>query len=138
MNYMLPSYLTTPTHLFDTTVFIDHLRGQNKAATALIAKAVSGEYSAAFSILTDAELWYGVKSKEDDRTHRLLLRHLRRLPLTLLIARRAGQFRSMYRHRSLKIVDAMIAATAEHYQIPVCTYNVKDFEFITEIQVIGY
>ena len=128
----------TPIRLFDTTVFIDHLRGISPEATKLIMQAISGEYPAAFSILTDAELWAGVRDNKDNHAHRLLLSRLTRLNLTLSIARRAGQLRKLYKAYSLHTVDALIAATAEYHNLPLYTQNFDHFKFITTIKAIQY
>ena len=135
MSSMLPIPQTNPTHLFDTCVFIDHLSGKNTVATSLIVKAISGEYAGAFSILTDAELWAGIRNPREDKTHRLLLKKLRRLPIIVPIARRAGGLRRIY---GIKLADAIIAATAEYHNLIVCTGNVKHFQIISTIQVVGY
>jgi hypothetical protein len=124
--------------LFDTTVFIHHLLGKSPEATKLITQAISGAHPAAFSILTDAELWAGIRNEEEDHVHRLLLSRLTRLPINLSIARRAGKLVNLYKSHSLKLDDALIAATAEYYDIPLYTHNDKHFEFITTIKVIPY
>jgi predicted nucleic acid-binding protein len=134
---MLPTLQTIPICLFDTTVFVDHLRNIPEA-TDLIMQAISGKLPAAFSILTDAELWAGVRDKDDARAHRLILSRLYRLPLTLTIARRAGELRKLYQSYSPKTVDMIIAATAEHHNLPIYTHNVKDYEFVTTVKVISY
>ncbi len=129
---------TNPTRLFDTTVFVSHLRAESLQATRLIMEASRGKYTAAFSVITEAELWVGVRNEQDQHTHKTILFPLKRLPLTHTIARRAGELRRIYRNRSLKIGDAIVAATAEHYDLPLYTKNVKDFDFIATIKVIPY
>lgn len=135
---MLPTLQTIPSRLFDTTVFVDHFRGKIPEATKLITQAIRGEFPAAFSILTDAELWAGLRNKDEQRAHRIVLSRLQRLPLTLTIARRAGQLRKQYQNHSPKTVDMIIAATAEYYNLPIYTDNVKDFDFILSIKAISY
>ncbi len=137
---MLPTLQTNPTRLFDTTVFIDHLRQKNKPAEQLIIEGISGEFPAAFSILTDAELWSGVRTQEEHRKHRILLSRFQRLPFTLTIARRVGVIRRIYKEKghTVLIPDGIIAATAEHYNLPLYTRNVTHFKFIDSIVVFGY
>lgn len=135
MNYMMTSLQSRPTRLFDTSVFIDHLRGQNRVATQLILAAVKGEHPAAFSIVTDAELWAGVKTPQDDHNYRLLLGKLSRLPITLPIARLAGKYRRIHQ---INLIDALIAATAEIYALPVYTRNAEHFQRVTTITTIVY
>lgn len=132
---MLPTKRTPPTHLYDTCVFIDHLRGQSKSATELITNAAGGRYYAAFSILTEAELWAGGKNNKETRTIRILLTHLRRLPLIIPIARQAGEIRKKY---GIHLADAIIAATAEYHSIPVYTRNARHFKPVSSIKVIEY
>jgi tRNA(fMet)-specific endonuclease VapC len=130
----------TPTRLFDTCVFIDHLRDRNPVATRWILDAVSGIEPAAFSILTDAELWMGIRNQKEDKSHRVILSKMRRLPFIVPIARQAGVLYQAAKQsgHQLKTIDAIIAATAEYYSLPVYTNNVKDFKFISTIQVIPY
>ena len=128
--------LPTPTRLFDTSVFIDHLRGHSRAATLLITDAVKGVHPAAFSIITDAELWVGVKTAEDDRKHRILLRNMNRLLLSLEIARVAGRLRRTY--NNMQLTDALIAATALHYSLPIYTRNPKHYITVDGLEVVPY
>lgn len=128
----------TPTRLFDTCVFIHHLRGKSSQASALVREAVSGQSAVAFSILTDAELWAGIQGKPQDHSIRLMLSRMTRLPFTLEVARRAGTLRKIYQSNSLKLPDAIIAATAEIHNLPLYTNNFKDFSPITTITVVPY
>jgi len=131
------TYQTIPSRLFDTTVFIDHLNNFPEA-TQLIEDAFRSIHPAAFSILTEAELWTGVHDKDDQRIRRMMLSRLHRLSMTVAIARQAGHLRRLYNPRSIKLPDAIIAATAEIYSLPLYTANPRDFTFITSIQVITY
>lgn len=68
--------------------------------------------------------------------HLLLLKQMLDLftlvPVDSAIARRAASFRRTYR---VELFDAIIAATASHYQATLVTRNVKDFAKIKEITI---
>jgi predicted nucleic acid-binding protein len=134
MIYMLPTQKPTTNRLFDTCLFIDHWRNV-QTATFLINQAVSGRVSASFSIITEAELWAGIRSSSEEKALKIILSRLVRLPLIVPIARNAGSIRKNY---GGKLYDAIIAATAEYHGLSVCTKNDKDFKRYPKVQVVTY
>jgi predicted nucleic acid-binding protein len=57
------------------------------------------------------------------------------LPITLEIARRAGEFTKHYRpSHGIDDADALIAATAEHHKLPLATLNVKHFPMFPKLK----
>ncbi len=99
--------------VFDTDILVDHLRGTNKA-TELIEKVKEGSIIGYISILTEAELFAGKDSEDNNK--RMLLTELlslfNKIEVNEAIARLAGEFRRKY---NITLADAIIAATAYHY-----------------------
>lgn len=87
----------------------------------------SGEVSGAFSVITEAELWEGLRSGEEEQ-HEAILLLLQRVDVGRDIARRAGELRRTFRTESLGMPDALIAATAEAVDATLVTRNRSHFE----------
>ena len=126
----------TPTRLYDTCVFVHHYLESSVEASRLISEAISRKPMAGFSIITEAELWVGVRNYKEEKRRRMTLRNLRRLALTVPIARQAGEIRR--NNLSIKLPDAIIAATAIYHSIPLYTNNTDDFKNIPGLNLIPY
>lgn len=115
--------------LFDTTVVIDHLRG-NADASKLLLEAVRAD-EAACSVLTRFEIEGGMRSDERFVVRRLMA-VLHSEPVTEEIAVRAGELMRSYRrsHPGIDAVDYLIAATAELRDARLLTLNVKHFPMV--------
>ena len=100
--------------LLDTDVFIDHLRG-----AAAIKPA---RHRIHYSVVTRAELFAG-STATDLATQ--VLGPFREIPVDRRVAERAGRVR---REHSLRLPDALIAATALEHGLQLSTRNVKDFD----------
>ncbi len=107
--------------LVDTDVFIDHLRG----AVELRA----GRHRLHYSVVTRAELFAG-----NTATHLIaqLLAPFRELAVDRSVAERAGR---IVREFSVRLPDALIAATALEHDLSVVTGNRKHFEPIRGIRL---
>jgi len=115
--------------LIDSDVFIDHLRGYRPATDFL--RRVSGEYSGHISVLTEMELLAGtMPRKEEKEMIESLLRYFPSIPVSSVIARKAGQLLRTYRPKGLAPVDAIIASTALELKAILVTNNVKHFNRI--------
>ncbi len=115
--------------IFDTTVFIDFLRGQ-EIVKPLIQSALSRQINPAISIITIVELWAGVKNEEDEKRHKILLFPFRKIQIHSKIAYQAGLMAySFYKNgdRSISLPDFIIAATAEYLKADIVTRNGRDF-----------
>ncbi len=112
--------------LVDTDVLIAHLRGVPSASRWLHDARRAGPVLV--SVVTVAELTGGMRSAER-ATVRRLLRAIDSVPVTDLIAHRAGDFQREYRrsHQGIGLPDYLIAATAEMHGVPLATLNVRHF-----------
>ena len=106
--------------LFDTDVFVDHLRGARRLPDS------SGYYS----VITRAELFAG--DEEDEPAVRALLALHTEIPVDANIAERAGRLR---RASTIRMPDALLAATALEHGLELMTRNRRDFERIRGLRV---
>jgi predicted nucleic acid-binding protein len=58
------------------------------------------------------------------------------LPYNENVCYRFGWIRHLRRKRPISVLDALIAATALSYELPLVTHNVRDFEGIEGLNVI--
>jgi predicted nucleic acid-binding protein len=130
-------------YLFDTTVFDDYLRGR-LVAQSIFQQARMGQITIGYSIITEAELWAGIRPPRTFKEHEDLLRPFKRYFINVTIARRAGELRAdlaKIKHQRIPgIADCLIAATGEYYGLTVCSRNTRDFTFFTNyaIKVVNY
>lgn len=115
------------TVLLDTSVLIDHLRGNCDARTALTSAADAGDRLVA-SVVTKVEVLAGVRPSEEPATRRLF-DVLDWAPVTDPIAEQAGRLANRFvrSHPGVDPVDYIIAATAEHLGATLWTRNLKHF-----------
>jgi predicted nucleic acid-binding protein len=120
--------------LVDTDVLIASLRGIEIAREWLRdTRTRTGRL--AVSVVTNAEIVGGMCSPERREVNRLL-HSLRPLPVTDMIAHRAGELRRRYRrsHGSIGLVDYLIAATAQVNGLEIATLNTKHFPMFDDLQ----
>jgi len=111
----------------DTSVFIDHLRGDARASQALLAaEAKRDELWSVVVVRT--EILAGMRKGEEPRT-RALLDAIRWQDVTVEVADRAGQLARRYlrSHGGVDTVDYLIAATTQLLGGRLLTQNVKHF-----------
>jgi len=113
-------------YLIDTDVIIDHLRGMELAKNFLW-KIRSEEAGILFSVITKAELYSGVRPKEEKKIAGLL-ESMEEVPIDGEIAVIAGRYRKRY-HAShgLLLPDALIAASARETGTVLVTLNKKHY-----------
>ena len=121
------------TILIDTSVLIDHLRGDEAARRALATAAKQGERLAC-SVVTRVEVLAGMRPEEEQPTRRLLSA-LDWISVDDEIAERAGVLanRFLRSHPGADPVDFIIAATAEIHDATLWTRNVKHFPMIADL-----
>jgi toxin FitB len=107
--------------LVDTDVFIDHLRGSQRL--------VPGRHRLHYSVVTRAELFAGTVAT-DALTG--LLAPFREIVVDRAVAERAGRVR---RESSIRLPDALIAATALEHRLSLATRNLKDFEQVRGLRL---
>ena len=115
------------TVLLDTSVLIDHLRGDPAARDAM-AGATSDGHRLAASLVVKVEILAGMRRDEEPGTGRLL-DALEWFPVDDEVAERAGQLANRYlrSHPGVDPVDHLIAATALVHDARLWTRNVKHF-----------
>ena len=106
--------------LLDTDVFVDHLRGARRLPQ------VTGSYS----VITRAELFAGTET--DEPAVRALLELHTEVAVDSAIAERAGRLR---RTASIRLPDALIAATALEHALDLVTRNRRDFAKVRGLRV---
>ena len=120
--------------LCDTNILIDVLRGNE--GTKQVLEQIGFE-NICISIITKAELLYGVRDKQEKTQLTRLLTGLTVYQLTDEIS---NVFDGLMMDYSLShkigIPDALIAATAIVNNISLITSNMKDFKFIPEIEFV--
>ena len=108
--------------LVDTDVLIDHLRGERR----LRARGRFG-----ISVVSRCELFAG---RDEPTQLRRFLWPMIEIPIDPAIAELAGITR---RATGIATPDALIAATALTYRIPLMTRNRRHFERVTELDVVA-
>lgn len=121
--------------LLDTTIAVDHLRGDDRAALLLERLADEGEPLLA-SELSRFELLAGVRADELDTTE-LFMDALTWVPVNEEIARLAGSMAAEYRtsRSGIDSIDYVIAATATVTGADLLTTNVRHFPMIQGLRL---
>lgn len=119
--------------LCDTNILIEYYKN-NTIVLQQLRKI--GANNIAISVITQAELFYGARNKQELL---MLDRHLSFCHCYALDEQISLAFTELMKiyalsHRS-SIPDMLIAATAIVYQLPLYTLNLKDFRFISNIQL---
>jgi predicted nucleic acid-binding protein len=97
--------------LFDTTALVDVYRGL-AGIKPIFDGIISGDLLPYVSVITEAELWRGLRPEEVER-HTMILERFVVLPLDSDAARLAGSWMQKYASLGLGWMDAFIAATAK-------------------------
>lgn len=115
------------TILVDTSVLVDHLRGDDSARQALHGALRGGERLSC-SVVTKVEVLAGMRPREEAATRRLL-DALHWIDVDGAVAEKAGLMANRYlrSHPGVDPVDFIIAATAELHDASLWTRNVKHF-----------
>jgi predicted nucleic acid-binding protein len=105
--------------LFDTNALVDIYRGQ-VSIKARFDAILDGSLLPYVSVITEGELWRGLRPDELER-HELLLSQFISLPLDSDAARLAGTWMQKYANSGLGWMDALISATGKIAELPVLT-----------------
>ncbi|MGC1374616.1 MAG: type II toxin-antitoxin system VapC family toxin [Anaerolineales bacterium] len=119
--------------LCDTNILIEFYKGNPKIVETL---QNIGPSNLAVSAVTTGELYYGAKDKQELRKIQKHLLLLQQIPLDEEISAHFISLLGVYSlSHKLSIPDALIAATALSQELPLYTLNVKDFRFISKLQL---
>ena len=105
--------------LFDTNALVDIYRGQT-IIKSYFESILDGSLMPYISVITEAELWRGLRPEEVER-HELILSQFISLPLDSDAARLAGIWMQKYVRSGLGWMDSLIAATGKIADLPVLT-----------------
>ena len=118
--------------LCDTCVIIDFMSGRSQVLDDLI----NNDVTLFVNSIIEMELLQGARDKNELQRIEKKLGAFRLLNMQQTIFDLATQFIREYRlSHGLALPDAVIGATAIYYQIPLFTYNRKDFRFLPAIQL---
>ena len=117
--------------LVDSDVLIDVLRKDALAVKVLSALLSQGPVTV--SVISRMETIGGCLNREAQQQAERLLKRLELVGLDAQISTRADQLVTQYflSHR-LAVADALIAATAIEYNLPLLSKNQKDFRFLDQ------
>ena len=119
--------------ILDTNIIIELLKG-NKETKELLEGI--NEENFAISIITSMELYYGAINKRELNKIKKFLKSFDLLLINEEISKIALDLIEKYsKSHGLEIPDALIAATSIYYDIPLLTYNKKDFKYIEGLQL---
>lgn len=120
--------------LIDTTIAVDHLRGE-PAAVELLAVLIDDDEDLVASELVRFELLAGVRDKEL-RAFEEFCSVLRWAEVSEDVARLGGRLARRYRksHSGIGAVDYLIAATVIVIDADLLTTNVRHFPMFTKLQ----
>ena len=119
--------------LIDTNILIEIYK--NNTLIIDIVKKI-GQNNIAISDITCAELFYGARNKRELQIISKDLNKLEILHIQEEVSKNAVELVEKYAlSHKLSIPDALIAATAIYYNLPLYTLNLKGFVFIKEIQL---
>ena len=128
--------MATPHTLIDTTIFIDHLRKQNKRKSLLYHLIdIHILYTAT---MVEFELFAGATDNRKYQDVQDVLQSCYVLPLTSDIAQRAATIYQDLKHKNemIEIRDILIAATALIEHLPVMTFNITHFQRIDGLTLL--
>jgi predicted nucleic acid-binding protein len=123
--------------IFDTDVLIDAGRGVD-AALEVLARAEEA-HTPAISSITLMELIVGCRNKAETRALDRFVGRFSVLPLDEAVTDEGVRLLREYRlSHGLLIPDALIAATAMGYRVPLVSKNQRDYRFIPDLLLLPY
>ena len=128
-------------YLFDTTVYIDLLH-QRQMGKNLHYQARHLRIFAAYSIITEVELWSYIHGFWTEAQHVIILRPYRRYFLNVTIARDGSRFYAQFKYvdnlqgkKLPGINDCLIAATARFYDLRLVSKNTRHMNLFEQFGV---
>ncbi len=122
------------TSVFDSNILIYYLNGSlNDSVRRQVEDMI--KLGSFISVITRIEvLGWSKNTATSLSSAKDLLKCINEQALSEEIVKLCIQLRQNY---SLKLPDAMIAATALHLEIPLMTRNVKDFQKVSNLEIIN-
>jgi predicted nucleic acid-binding protein len=117
--------------LCDTNIFIHAFNGRTDTIDQL--KKI-GLPDIVLSSITVMELLQGMSNKNELAQMKKKIKYYDIVQIDESISQKSIDYIEKYKlSHGLQIPDAIIAATAAVHQIPLYTYNLKDFDFLPEV-----
>ena len=117
--------------LCDTNILIEFYKDNPSVKTVLQNAGLS---NLAVSVITVGELYYGARNKRELKQIRKHLSLLSQFPVTVDVSQVFIALLEQYAlSHGLTIPDALIAATGIANDLPLYTFNLKDFRYIPEL-----
>lgn len=115
--------------LLDTDVLIDFLRGHEQAA-----KYIESLSAFSISVISVAELYAGVKGKNEELALNQFMQVLEIIPLDAETAQLGGRYRQAYgKSHGTGLADALIAATSTLHCAKLVTQNIKHYPMLDSV-----
>jgi predicted nucleic acid-binding protein len=119
--------------LVDSCIFIDIFRGDQQLYHAL------SEYEAAINSIVYMELVQGARNKTELKKIDTFLNRFEIISVDEEISLKSMELMKSYSlSHGLLVPDAMIAATALVKDLPLWTFNLKDFRFIQKLNLVRH
>ena len=119
--------------LCDTNILIEFYKGRAEVVEVFSAVGVS---NLAVSVVTVGELFYGARDKRELRSLREHISLMQQFSIDEEIsAIYLGLLEKYALSHRLSIPDALIAATALRFAMPLYTLNIKDFRYIAGLSI---
>ena len=118
-------------YLLDTDIIIEYLRGSERAVRFL--EGIEGDLF--LSAITVAELYSGVRGKEEEEALEQFLMAFEVLPVGTELAKRGGLYRRDYRpSHGTGLADALIAAAAEAAGAILVTFDRRHYPMAKRVK----
>ena len=129
--------MKTPLVLCDTNIIISYMINDEK--TIRVLQKIHFD-NILISSITEMELMRGAGNKQELQLMKKNITGINVVHFNEGISQLSCNFITEFHlSQNLQIPDAIIAATAVYYQIPLLTYNTKDFKFINGLHLLkGY
>jgi len=119
--------------LCDTNILIEFYKGNSEIVHELERVGLS---NLSISVITAGELYFGARDKRELNQMTKHLSLLNQISLDCEISERFLALLGEYAlSHKLSVPDALIAATALSRNIPLYTLNIKDFQFIPNLEL---
>jgi predicted nucleic acid-binding protein len=117
----------------DTNIFISAFNGVEIASNEL---SIIGNENVLMPSITAMELYRGMYNREQLAKMARKIKEYNILDFNENVSQKAVELIHAYKlSHDLQIPDAIIAALSLAYNLPLFTYNLKDFKFITGIKL---